>query len=443
MQDITNNNTTWGVESAKMNDNFAEVRKIHPVFNYFPNFNLIADVRSATGNKSDIGSDWDIVNGTLFNSHGFSSFLYRNHSEYGSTKMFSFGSDYFRESFISNKTLKIKFLMLSASDRTAPFRLYRKTSSTFTSIYSNNISLQANVIKEVEMTIDLSLEDFSLIEYFQFFFENMSAGEYYIAGVLIYDGSVPFNLASNLIGRNDLMSILDTGKYQNKRWMFIGDSISFQNDRHWKGYLKNRYGINYLNEYNYTYKCAEGGKPLFPPITENTENYSIWYLCGNQRLTDYPAELINLFGGTNDLGTGDDVIDLGTAADTPYLDTDAERPEGLTWASAFKGCVEMLQRDFPNVEIVVCTVLDYKGGVAKSAYGATGYSRSEYMARLQMQIADDYGLKCVPWFWCSGIQTDIDGITDTYDLFTSDGVHPNSMGATRMVRIWADTLLLV
>ena len=217
--------------------------------------------------------------------------------------------------------------------------------------------------------------------------------------------------------------------YTDSLCLYIGDSISTKDDFQWKGFLTANYSFIDIG-YAGNFRPSLGGKTLFPPTTENTSNYSMWYLCGNQRLTDYTPNVINLFGGTNDFIIA---TDLGLSTDTPYLDTDASRPTGLTWASAFKGCIDMLQRDFPNIEIIINTVMNVNNG--DDPYNAT-YTDGEFMARLQMEIATDYSLKCVPFYWNTGITI------ENYEVYLNDSVHPNEHGARRMSNVFAQTLFL-
>lgn len=226
--------------------------------------------------------------------------------------------------------------------------------------------------------------------------------------------------------------------YRGTTALCIGDSLSTLNNYFWKGFMNEAYGIDYVSystSQTDPIPPAVGGIPVMPHDTEGAGTESIWYRCSNQRLLGYNFDFIIFWGGTNDLGD-DDVLnyDYGTKNDAPYLDTDGAKPVGLTWASAYKGCIEMLQRDFPDKEIVLMTVYNANYGIAE--YKTTGYSRAEYIARLQMEIAEIYGLKIVPLYWMSGIDQ------TNWSLFLADSVHPNKQGARRILATIADTLSL-
>jgi len=246
-----------------------------------------------------------------------------------------------------------------------------------------------------------------------------------------WDGLNEKEVFQNKLSRKEINIFRDSSGFIDKNILYIGDSISTNDNFFWKGYLETYFGLKYLRENAaITIKPAVGGKALYPPVSETAGNESMWYICGGQRLVAYAPDKISLFGGTNDLTPG---LDLGASTDTPYIDTDS-RPGSLTWSSAFKGCIVMLQRDFPGIEIVIFTVLDTTG------YGTAMYDANftikEKMARLQMEIAALYSLKCVPFFWNSGINA------ANCAVFSNDQVHPNKAGARRLANCVADTLFL-
>ena len=148
-------------------------------------------------------------------------------------------------------------------------------------------------------------------------------------------------------------------------------------------------------------------------------------------MTDYVFDFALLGGGLNDLYLYPSQ-DLGLATDTAYLDTDATRPTVLTYASSLKGCIEMLQRDFPTKEIII-------HGLHNSSYGSATYSgsksRADFMADLQIEIAQDYGIKIIPNYFCE--------ITNNnYNFYTYDTVHFNDLGSSIIVDLYRKVLNL-
>ena len=210
----------------------------------------------------------------------------------------------------------------------------------------------------------------------------------------------------------------------------LGDSMSTKDNYKWKGMLETDYGLKYVRDG--ALPPAVGGIPLIPPVNEKSGGESIWYRCANKRMSIYTFDLISLFGGTNDIV--DTTLDIGTINDVPYLDTTATRPETVTYAAALMGCIEMLQRDFPNIPIVICTIT--QGARGQWTYKDTGKKTGQVMAEMQISVANKYNLRCVDMFFSSGITY------DNHRIFLSDGVHFNLQGAIKMKNNFALTMAL-
>ena len=231
--------------------------------------------------------------------------------------------------------------------------------------------------------------------------------------------------------------------YQGKKCLYIGDSISTDNNYHWKGYLQDFYNIFMQNDSG-SIRPAEGGITVIPPTTEpaSDSSKSIWYRCAQNRMAGFDFDFISLFGGTNDMSNQNLVI--GTVDDIAYVDdatgfsaseaTDV-RPSTLSFASALKGCILMLRRDFPAKEIVLATVMPCGSGYGNWVDTATGLHASEAIAYLQLRIAELYNLKCVPLYW--DMRTEANAAYNWADQY---GVHPNHQGARRIMALYAQTL---
>lgn len=219
-------------------------------------------------------------------------------------------------------------------------------------------------------------------------------------------------------------------KYKGKSMLYIGDSISTGNIWHWKGYIKDGIGLDYV-DYNISDTInvtpAVGGITIRPHNDDDTRPMnagaaevgsgakSIWWRCCNKRLGIYDFDYINLFGGTNDIY--DNNLNVGTIDDAPLLDTDVEDLSTLdlsqvSFASAFMGCIEMLQRDFPSKPIFICTLL------------YNGYARTPDVVKIQMLVAQKYGLKVVPFYYSE--------LNSQNYQWLCDGFHPNQVAARIM-----------
>lgn len=203
--------------------------------------------------------------------------------------------------------------------------------------------------------------------------------------------------------------------------LYIGDSIStFTNYDGYKAVIENYYDVKYARNISGKVAPANVSMCVIPPETEEDDlaKKSIWYRCSNRNMDAYEFDFINLFGGANDVEL--DGFEVGTINDTPYLDTTETRPETVTFAAALMGCVEMLQRDFPDKPIVLCTIMPMNRSTEEIRTA---------MAKLQCQIALKYGLACVPWYW------DMNS-----PAFRRDSVHPNAIGTMRMAGLWYHTV---
>lgn len=236
-------------------------------------------------------------------------------------------------------------------------------------------------------------------------------------------------------------------KYENRTCLYIGDSISTANNYQWKGFIEQNYSLKYVRDKSNELAPANGGITVIPPITEseNNEQKSIWYRCANQRMNIYNFDIISLFGGTNDMTNEN--LNIGSENDIAYVDdaslfnesdnvTDV-RPDNLSFASALKGCILMLKRDYPNKEIILPTVMPCGSIYGNWTDANTGLIASEAIANLQLRIATMYNIKAIPFYW--DMRTSTNASNNWSDKY---GVHPNMQGALRMQAILAQTLCL-
>lgn len=249
---------------------------------------------------------------------------------------------------------------------------------------------------------------------------------------------IDFNGNLNTASFNSLNVV--ENKFKGKTMLYIGDSISTGNIWHWKGYIKDCIGLDYVN-YNtndaVNVTPAVGGITIRPHNDDDTRPMnagaaevgsgakSIWWRCCNKRLGIYDFDYINLFGGTNDIY--DNNLNVGTIDDAPLLDTDVEDLTTLdlsqvSFASAFMGCIEMLQRDFPGKPIFICTLL------------YNGYARTPDVVKIQMLAAQKYGLKVVPFYYSE--------LNSQNYQWLCSGFHPNQIAARIMEKNFVEYINL-
>ena len=138
--------------------------------------------------------------------------------------------------------------------------------------------------------------------------------------------------------------------------------------------------------------------------------------CSRVEEMDLDADLVLVFGGTNDHGHGD-----------APLGTDADRT-----ADTFHGACHVLYQKllarFPKARIVVLTPLHRaEDRVPKADAGAILADYVEIIRKTAVQ----YGLPILDLFETSAIRADIPEIAARY---TTDGLHPNDEGHALLAR---------
>lgn len=416
-------------------------------FNYNKWYNLLNDTRP----KADYTKTQSFGTITVaedFALYNASRFLLLEAKPLSSNiAIFTLNKSDFRQELMNNRTVHVKFLLKSSVSASLSLHWYiYQKNGNFGSHRNVNIAVTANAISEVSDTFTIpSSINIDNIGYIELFFIGVPVGTYKLANIKLFD-SVKSKTYENQISKEDLGINIIEKKYYNKNCIYIGDSISTANNYHWKGYLEDNYKLNYVRDKT-ELPPANGGRSVIPPVTEGStaESKSIWYRCAANRMAIYNFDVISLNGGTNDMNTNSLLV--GTINDTPYVDTldgfsddkksklTATRPSNLSFAASLMGCIEMLQRDFPNKEIILSTVM-YCGLTYGTVIDLVSEKPlSEAVAFIQMKIAEKYGLKCVPLYWDMRNK-------DTLDLFSADKVHPNKAQAIRMMSLFAQTMVL-
>lgn len=129
---------------------------------------------------------------------------------------------------------------------------------------------------------------------------------------------------------------------------------------------------------------------------------------------DDNADLILVFGGTNDYGHGN--APFGGLGDRT----------ADTFIGACHVLFEGLIRKYPSSRIVIMTPLQRLGG--NKPCSNTGKPLSDYVDAI-IQVANHYSLPVLDLYRTAGICPDI---AVQRELFMPDGLHPNDAGAHRM-----------
>lgn len=153
-----------------------------------------------------------------------------------------------------------------------------------------------------------------------------------------------------------------------------------------------------------------GGTRIARQRTSSAEAKFDRDFCSRFDEMDPDADIIIVFGGTNDHGHGD--APMGTAAD--------RTPDTFYGACHF--LFSALQKQFPKSKIVVLTPLHrVEENIPK---GIDGWLLADYVQVIR-ETAAHYGLPVLDLFQTSAIKAHIPEIADK---LTTDGLHPNDAG---------------
>lgn len=286
-----------------------------------------------------------------------------------------------------------------------------------------------------------NISSISYIEVYLFKWGSPSAIDIKIANLIITDDIFDAAPVQRFSG-DYLTAFMHPNNYIGKRCLYIGDSISTENNYGWKQMIETTYQLCWVRGMPGQLAPANGGITVRPLQADESSlansAKSIWYRCAGARMNIYSFDIISLFGGTNDLNS---YTTIGETTDKPYVDdastfgTPADYTDtwtnALTFAQCLMGCVEMLRRDFPNNEIILATPYPMSYGTATDP--DTNLPKSETIAQMIVKIGYKYGLKVVPLYW--GIFTQ-----SVCRAFTRDGVHPNDVLARQMAIKYAQVL---
>lgn len=206
---------------------------------------------------------------------------------------------------------------------------------------------------------------------------------------------------------------------KNKKIAFLGDSIT------------EGYGISSLDHIYWNvlaqktgavcYGYGISGTRIAPNITPSQDPCCDFYFASRVEDMIPDAEIVVVFGGTNDYGHGD--------APMGSVDSYDER----TFCGAFHGLLQKLINRYPDAHLIVMTPLHRlhdtdctcnEWGVRRQC-GLRGYVDAI------TEIAACYGIPVLDLFRTSGLQPDIPILRERY---MPDGLHPNEAGHQRIAQ---------
>ena len=134
---------------------------------------------------------------------------------------------------------------------------------------------------------------------------------------------------------------------------------------------------------------------------------------------DPDADVIVVFGGTNDFGHGNGK--LGTPSDGPESE--------YTFYGALRSLCLRLIRRYPTKRIVLMTPLHRRSeNATTNEIGLPCHPLRDYVRAIK-EVAAEYSLPVLDLFATAGIQP---MIPEQREAFCPDGLHPNDAGARRL-----------
>lgn len=229
----------------------------------------------------------------------------------------------------------------------------------------------------------------------------------------VYLGAVPLVILPDVAGVTaqivEVNTYLERQKYT--KWDAMGDSITASDL--YPPLVATRLGIPTTNNNGIsgTYITATG--------VGDTNAMSIRYAS-----LDNTADLVTVFGGTNDYGFS---RPLGAYGDATYA----------TFYGALKVLIEGILTNMPTARLVFFTPTqrNYLGGGQMAGMGANsdGHTLEEYVDAI-IKMCGDYSIPVLDLFRLSGINT------LNITTYTSDGLHPNTAGHARLSKLMANFL---
>lgn len=205
---------------------------------------------------------------------------------------------------------------------------------------------------------------------------------------------------------------------KNKKINFLGDSITEgvgSSDREKTSYIRVFEALSGAVCRNY----GIGGTQIAyqTQIPQGKEHYADTF-CRRVEKMDADADIVVIFGGTNDYGHGD--APLGSFSDR----TDA------TFYGALHTLYSSVIEKYPAATVVVLTPLHREGEENPMPYlrDFPTASLKGYVEAIR-EVAEHYALPVLDLYSTSGICPDL---PVSKALYTTDGLHPNDLGHARI-----------
>lgn len=199
--------------------------------------------------------------------------------------------------------------------------------------------------------------------------------------------------------------------WQGKKANFLGDSITYGHSvEHYENVyhqrLKELFGFAEVRNYGQNSTRLAQQKVFTPwepwPLGES-------HFIARAKNMDKDADLVIVFGGTNDFGHGD--APMGTHADR----------DDSTVIGALHALCRYLIDTYPTAVIAVCTPLHR---TEENVPNVNGYVLADYVKAIR-ETAEYYSLPIIDLYATAGMQPELESSRERY---MPDGLHPNDEG---------------
>jgi lysophospholipase L1-like esterase len=217
-----------------------------------------------------------------------------------------------------------------------------------------------------------------------------------------------------LVKQSDISSIVTT-KWNGKKANFLGDSITqglYYNGssyvtatKPWHQHLKELLGLSVARNYGVSGTHISGAYTVSDGESDQTNNFVSRYPT-----MDNDADLIVVFGGTND---------FGHSATAPF-GTMADRTD-ISFYGGLHVLMSGLVNKYLGKTIVFMTPLHRSGDETPNSIGKV---LKDYVNAIK-QVAEYYGIYVLDTYATSGLTTQVAAVQTTY---MNDGLHPNEVG---------------
>lgn len=208
-------------------------------------------------------------------------------------------------------------------------------------------------------------------------------------------------------------------KLENKKFIFLGDSITEGHgttgeEKTFHQIIKEKYNLSTA------YNCGIGGTRIAKQTNASINHKYDLYFSLRAKIMPKEADVIVIFGGTNDFGHGDSKMG------------DIDSTDIYTFYGALNCLINDLQNDYPEAQLIFLTPLRR---TTEAVPNHNGKILKDYVDAI-INVTKKYNLPVIDLF-----RSEIFDPNDTDVL--PDGLHPNDKGHAIMADYIAKELLKI